>query len=507
MKKQPEPFFRRLWRDQRGIAFVYAAIMLPLFFGFAALTFDVGYELYVQTKLRIVAEAAAIAAAQDINETTGTALGDAQNVAGTYLNANWATGLTNTAKPTLTVTGKCLAAFVTAGVPCSSSATTGQSVYNAVSVKATVTAPSFFASLFGFKPSSLSAIAYAAANGSAPPPLNVMFVVDTTQSMTGSDSTCGSGQTRISCALGGVRQVLGQLWPDRDQVGLMTFPGLKSATYVGYDSSCSGTSISSGISPYYAGLPLLGTPLYQIIGTSTAGSTDYRTQTGTNAPAFGLNVTTSSLMLNAVGAGHGCSNHGLQAIGGVSTYYADVITAAQTTLTSWNAHIVANGGTARQNVIIFLSDGDANASTSVANDICCTATPQTGQTVKIDFQCHEAVTAAKAAAAAPVSPNTTKTWVYSVAYGSPTSGSCVTDNTPPKVPPATSPPAAQPYQACQTMTNIASDPTKFYSDDASGCVSAAHPNTTTLSAIFTAISNSMTYARLIDYAMFNGATD
>ncbi len=513
MKKQSEPFFRRLWRDQRGISLVYAAVMLPVFFGFAAITFDVGYAFYVKTRLRNLVEATALAAAQDIGEsctssTACTSHSDATTLAGNYLSINWSTSLTNST-PTLTVTGKCLTALVTAGAPCSSTETAGVPLYNAVSVQATVTAPTFFSRLFGFKGVSLSAIGYAAANGATPPPLNVMFIVDSTASMATADTSCGSGQTRISCALKGVQTVLKQLWPNRDQVGLMTVPGLASATYVGYDTACSLTTFSStGTSPYYAGWGS-GTPIYQVVGSSTAGSTDYRTQTGSSQPSTGLASTSTSPLLNSIGAGHGCANTGLQVPGGSGTYYADIIATAQATLTSWNTQLVSSGGTARQNVIIFLSDGDANAGdSSRSNNICCTTTPGTGQTVKINFQCHEAVTAAAAAAAAPGtgSPNTTSTWIYSVAYGSATSGSCSTDNTPTRVPPASSAPAAQPYQACQTMTNIASSPTRFYSDNANGCASTAHPSITTLSAIFADIANSLTYGRLISPAMFSGPT-
>ncbi len=511
MKKQSEPFFRRLWRDQRGISLVYAAVMLPISFGFAAITFDVGYAYYVKNRLRNVVEAAALAAAQDIGESCVTPSNcpgktDATTLSGHYLNINWSTSLTNST-PTLAITGKCLASLVTAGAPCSSTLTAGVPQYNAVSVQASVTAPTFFSQLLGYHSVPLSATAYAGGAGGVPPPLNVMFIVDSTASMNSSDSTC-TGGTRILCSLAGVQTLLKTLWPSQDQVGLMTFPGLTSAAYVTDDVTCSGSSIpSAGISPYYAGWGGTSAPIYQLIGSSTTGSTDYRSQTGSTAPANGLNTTTTSLLVQAVGGKTGCA--GIIAKGGSGTFYADIITAAETTLTAWNTHIVNNGGTARQNVIIFLSDGDANANnSSQTQNICCSAAaPGTGQTAKINFQCHEAVTAAQAAAAAPVSPNTTKTWVYSVAYGSATSGSCSTDNSPIKVPGTASAPAAQPYQACNVMTNVASDPTKFYSDNANGCASTAHPSITTLSAIFADIGASLGHARLISSGLFAGPTD
>ena len=82
--------------------------------------------------------------------------------------------------------------------------------------------------------------------------------------------------------------------------------------------------------------------------------------------------------------------------GGEGSYAAEVLTKAQAALP-----VVA--GT--KNVIIFLSDGDFNASASQLNN----------QTSKTSKQCDQAIAAAQAATAAG-------TTVYSVAYGAPTSG-------------------------------------------------------------------------------------
>jgi len=154
-------------------------------------------------------------------------------------------------------------------------------------------------------------------------------------------------------------------------------------------------------------------------------------------------------------------------VGGVATYYADAITAAQAALAS-------SGRPTAQKVIILLSDGDANA--SAANMPAGKATNE----------CQEGITAAKAAA-------TAGTWVYTVAYGSPTAvapgGSCSTDSAP--------------MSACSAMQQMASDPTKFFSDTVGGtstCTSAANP-TSNLNTIFQAIalqaSQNATGARLL----------
>ena len=165
--------------------------------------------------------------------------------------------------------------------------------------------------MFGITSVSISATAYAAAKGGgAPPPLNVMLIIDTTSSMNDTDQNC-SGNTRIACALQGAKVLLSQLWPNQDQVGLMVFPGLTSATYAADEYTCGAKITSSMISPYYAGEgSSYGSPVYQIVGSSAGGSTDYRVQSGGKAPASGLN--SASNLVKAVGAGS-CSA-GVQAV-------------------------------------------------------------------------------------------------------------------------------------------------------------------------------------------------
>jgi hypothetical protein len=194
-------------------------------------------------------------------------------------------------------------------------------------------------------------------------------------------------------------------------------------------------------------------PVYQIIPLSY----NYRTSDAATV----LNTATP-LVRAAQGGGSGCAQ-GLDAVGGVATFYADVITAAQ-------AALVANGRSGVQKAIIFLSDGDANASASNMS------------AAEVNNQCHEGITAAQAATAAG-------TWLYSIAYGastSPTPSSCSTDT-------------SSHISACATMQQIASDSTKFYSDTqngSSGCTSSAH-SVSELLAVFQAISTSLLPPRLL----------
>jgi hypothetical protein len=219
------------------------------------------------------------------------------------------------------------------------------------------------------------------------------------------------------------------------------FPGVTNATQAQYDYDCSAST--PAIAAYNA------SPVYQIIPLSS----DYRV----SATATTLN-TGSNLVKAVRGGATGCTQ-GLQAVGGVGTYYSDAIAAAQ-------AALVATGRANVQNVIILLGDGDANASPS---DISA---------AKLANQCHQAITAANNATAAG-------TWVYSIAYGALTTSSCSTDTTH--------------ITACATMQQIASDTTKFYSDatGTGACVSTAHPSYTDLQTIFKDIVFSTTKARLL----------
>jgi hypothetical protein len=134
----------------------------------------------------------------------------------------------------------------------------------------------------------------------------VVIVLDTTQSMnnTDNDSQCNAS---LSCALSGIRTLLGTLSPcvagapgstcgavtggnvanPVDEVGLMVFPGLTSTSLVPVEySNKSGTLTSSDMQTYN------NSPVYQIIPPSS----DYR-----DSDTASLN--TSSDIVIAVGGG------------------------------------------------------------------------------------------------------------------------------------------------------------------------------------------------------------
>jgi hypothetical protein len=358
---------------------------------------------------------------------------------------------------------KCLTTLKNQGVACVAPANA-----NAIAVRQSTQVPMYFAALFGYSSMTVTATATAEARGASPSPYNVAIIVDSTASMNSLDSDSSCNSTRIGCALAGVRILLSTLSPcaasqascgtatngnvanSVDKVSLFTFPGVSSTTQAQNDYNCSGASPT--ISPY--SYPTL--PTYQIVNFSS----DYRTSDTSTL------LTASSNIVAAAGGKSTCN--GLQAIGGEGTYYAGVIYATQ-------AALMAAKTPSTQNVLILLSDGDANAKSSAMPGASTTS----GVYPSTKNQCQQAVAAAQTAAAAG-------TRVYSVAYGATSSG-CSTDNG-----------AITP---CQTMQNIASSPQYFFSDyTATGsdgtCISAAQP-TTSLSQIFTQIAGDLTVSRLI----------
>ena len=200
---------------------------------------------------------------------------------------------------------------------------------------------------------------------------------------------------------------------------------------------------------------IIAAPLYQIVPFSS----DYRT----SDTAATLNASSNIVKVTAKGC--------LGTPGGLGTFYADAITAAQNALvTAQNARIAAGqpGGT---NVLVLLSDGAAASSPAQMGPL---------KTTQVNQECHLAITAAQAAA-------TAGTWVYAIYYddGSTTCSDTTT------------------ISSCTTMQDIASDPTKFYSTDGTAGPCVSKSNYTTVAAIFQAIGYSLTTARLLPSACFS----
>ncbi len=368
---------------------------------------------------------------------------------------------------------KCLATVTNVfGVQC-----WGPSNSNAVVVQQQVTVPLFFLYLFGSKTATLTSTATASMRGTAPAPFNVAIIVDATKSMGDTDSDSQCSNTRLNCALSGVRVLLQGLSPcfvnettcgtvtnrmvanSVDRVTLLTFPPVTTATAVD-DYNCGSTAPITTAYTY----PLPSTATYQVVGFSS----DYRT----SDTATSLNSNSNSNIVAAANC--------LQAPGGYGTFYAQVIYAAQAYLAA-EQKSYSNS----QNAMILLSDGDANATCTTTSGNTCTggdlpgASVTSGAYMATTQQCHQAITAAAAAAAAG-------TRVYAVAYGAEASG-CSTDT-----------PAITP---CQTMQQIESAPAYFFSDytatgGSSSCISASQP-VTSLNQIFQTIAVDLGVVKLI----------
>jgi hypothetical protein len=343
-------------------------------------------------------------------------------------------------------------------------------------------------------------------------PANVMVIMDTTASMqdADNDATCAAqsgvaSPKKEDCAKWGVRTFLNLLNPCTkgltscgaisgsastgynvpnpvDEVGVLTFPGLASATTdAPYDYDCQAHALSTSngtIVPY--GTPTSSPPYFTVVQPSS----DYKTSDAGTLNAGSSDVVDTVTWLSQ----SGCSTtkYGLQDPGGVSTYYAGVLTEANNDLINLTAP-----RSNMQSAIILLSDGDAEATAGDFTAAALAANPS------IDTnECYQAVEAA-ANAAGTQNAVGNYTWVYSIAFGASTkhgapNGSCQTDTS------AT-------YTGCYTMSKIASDANKFYadgstpSDGSSPCSSGAHGSIASLATIFSDISHDFQSTMLVPW--------
>ena len=334
----------RFGRDERGAAGMLAAFSIMAMVSAAALAIDMGMIYRAKISLQASTDAAALAGARNIFNGNAVASATEYSAVAGRRNASvqFAASM-QTGYPML----KCLTSI---GIACG-----GPNNANAIVVKQRADVPLYFAKVFGIASSRVVATSTAAASGGSTIPLDMMIVLDATGSMNGADPNCPvANSSRADCALAGVRALLSGLWPCRpnpsgcgtvtngnvanpvNRVGLMVFPGIANASQAALSYDC-----SSGTRPTVARYS--ASPVYQILPLTS----DYKSST-----AATLLSTGSSLVRAARGGGSGCSA-GLAIVGGVGTFYADVIAAAQAVLT-------ANGRPGVQKVIILLSDGLPN---------------------------------------------------------------------------------------------------------------------------------------------------
>jgi Flp pilus assembly protein TadG len=479
---------RRL-KDEDGQAVAWMVLMLVVMMGLAGISIDCGHAYVSKRQLQASTDAAALAAAYAMS-LTGATTSSVQAQATAYSAASGGVNTNpNLSGVSITTTLQCLSTVTNFGIYCSSSPTG----YNAVQVVQTATIQTLFnriVSIFGASATAtltVKAESTAAMRGSQNAPYNVAIIIDTTRSMSDQDTDANCNNTRIYCALAGMRVMLQALSPcgpgstssnctsTFDQVALFTFPPVVANVNTGKTLYSTQDTVCNTTSPTIPSTYLLptagGTWAAPTTGNATYQLTSFlNNYSSTNQPG-GTLATASGLVVAAGGSGNSnCT--GLQTPGGLGTYLAGAIYAAQSALVTAKAN---NPGS--QNAMIILSDGASNASSFPSG----TSATSTTYPSKID-QCAQSVAAANYA-------SNNGTTVYTVAYGASTSGGasqCTTDAT---------------LSPCTELQEMATNAGDFYSDATASqnngqCTSTANPNLN-LNQIFKQVAGQFTVARLI----------
>jgi Flp pilus assembly protein TadG len=520
MKQNSKSLLHRTLMDQRGQVLPMFAVILVALIGITGFVVDAGRVYVSYRQLQASTDAAALAGAQGLpfnTTTTNQAVNNATAYSSQAGDKNVFPGLSITSA---SFTLGCVTAGAGAAIPCTPTGV-GVNTANAIQVKQTAKVPLYFIALLGTSSTTLTATSTALMRGGTAAPYNVAIIVDTTNSMTTNiDANCNN-VTRLQCALNGVQVLLKGLSPcaasgcggsvsnqnypnSLDRVSLFSFPNVTTTT-APQDYDCGSSSPTPEV---YTFPPVGASSLSTMPYTTTTGSgRNQKTTTvqmtyqvtyglgGTDGNGFVSDFRTSdtsglnagSDIVLAAGGKSGCT--GLNGPGGEGTFYAGVIYAAQAALTAEQT-TYPNA----QNVLILVSDGAATAgqsnmatgtqSTTVAVSNGKSAQYPTYLYPSWNNECQQAALAAQYA----TSQGTT---VYSVAYGSPSSG-CTTDS-------------GAYASPCYTMSQIASSSATFYSDDLqSGTTSncPAGKSVVGLDGIFTQILGGLTHGRLIPNSAF-----
>ena len=315
-----------------------------------------------------------------------------------------------------TVTTPCLSTQLVGVSSCSASNWNNEA--NAVRVKEQAAVPTTLMQLFGVPTLTVGAISTALPKGQTQP-YNIAIILDATLSMGATDSNC-NGVTEEQCALEAIESMLAKIYPcintvsctassstsvAADRVSIFSFPNVSTGT-VAYDETCGGTPTFEPytlpkIPPAYN--PVSGDPsiagYVPITYTPTSGSAFTATYQMTPAPATpstssdpdkngfssdwypgsgGEVMNPNSYLVKVVGntkSGGGSTTAGCltppnyPSPTGPSegeTYFASSIYAAQAALQAEKyladpLIAAVRPGITSTNVIIFVSDGQANA--------------------------------------------------------------------------------------------------------------------------------------------------
>ncbi len=539
MKRFEIPLLRRFLKSEQGQTAVIVMVTAGTMMSLAGASIESGHVYYAYQQLVASTNAAAMAGAQAMPNTTqastNVTLYSSQSG---ELNAN--PMLQNV---TATPSFLCLSTVTDSlNVPCSTS-TGASGGYNALSVTQTAKVNLWFGGMIGLRTMNLAATATAAMRGGTNAPWNIAVILDTTASMNDSDSGAQCSGTQETCALQGLQILLEDLYPCGlgqtctstnpappavDSVSLFVFPAVTTGTaqddytcptsnpsIVAYTIPDTTPAYTNGTAPA-SNLMLPSGDTYQVIGfasnyktTDTATSLNQNSEIAIAAGDGGTYTETTGTGRNQRTQTVSCG--GIEAPGGEGTYYAQAVYAAQAALT---AQQTANPGT--KNAMIILSDGDATSCASNANTTAgaCNSNGQimategtlngTGtHTTNPDGyenptypsalgECGQAVLASQYAASAG-------TAVYTIGYGAETSGGCLSDKTYSATVTTNGGSWAPGDQPCQAIAAMASAEINFYSDDGQGCEATAPTNQsiTKLTAIFRQILDNLTTPRLI----------
>ncbi len=253
------PPYRHRPAAQRGAIFVLVAAAIPVIIGMAAIAVDVAYVIYNKERLQSIVSAAALAAGQDLMKEEWSVV---ENTAKLY-SARWATGegVGGTDNPNVLANNVVVnapriegRALGLSSVPIG--ADKAASGFNAIRVTQTAEVPLWFTPALGnfLGPIRIGAQSTASAGGRKSP-LNVMLLVDITGSMSTADSNCGlSGSPRkVNCAKFGARTLVANLLEKNNNTGLIVFPPMNSATAVARQSDCTVNVACNDLKNYMAG--------------------------------------------------------------------------------------------------------------------------------------------------------------------------------------------------------------------------------------------------------------
>lgn len=550
-------FVQKVFHCESGQVLIWLPFMMLAFLAMAGLTIDVGHAYIIHSQLQNSANAAALAAAGEVYNTSST--NNATSFCNTYSGSASDQNVgANQVTVTTACNPECLNMLLATGSKCTD---TPAPPNNAIQVTQTGTVPTYFMRLFGIKTVTVSAIAVSSMQGMAEP-WNVAIILDATGSMNVNDPYCPQANTTSEqCAMNGIQVMLKGINPCRGvagcgvgdtttnfRVSLFSFPNVSTDT-VANDYNCGSaptaqeytlpvipaSGVTSGYAPITYSQTTTGrhgqqttttlTSTYQITPPSVGNAdvngfmSDYYQPSGSG----GLN--SSSIIVKAIG--NGTANGCLQPPGGLGsggqTYFAGAIYAAQAALMAEQAK-VTNLGITSNNAIILVSDGQANtgynqypqatstaSSTGGVGGISVTFAGNSSENltgtassfgVYPDYNddCQQAITAANYAKGLG-------TRMYAVAYGSESNG-CTSDSSVVVSGTLNLPIAkASAVIPCLVMEDIASpgatsaNPWYFYTDGSSvhnGCTDTTHTSTD-LSSIFGAIAATFTNPRLLPH--------